>query len=164
MNTENNSEINSTDEYILSLIEKSEEDNQVVETKQKKIRGRPCRPRSEDAGPCRPRSDCLLVGGVATEDAGPKKPDIVNNDANVDVVEDIKRNSVGRPKKFESLTELKQHYKDTKYHQNYYNKVKDIKVSCEHCESEVTKYTLNSHQKSKFCQFVKELKAKASNS
>jgi predicted RNA-binding Zn-ribbon protein involved in translation (DUF1610 family) len=62
----------------------------------------------------------------------------------------IIKSTRGRPKLYESL---KQHEKDTKYHQKYYHKTNKT-VSCPHCGKQSTTRTMRQHQKSLKCSYI----------
>lgn len=44
-----------------------------------------------------------------------------------------------------------EHAKESKYHQNYYNDNKHIRINCPNCNKDVCKLTISSHMKSKAC-------------
>lgn len=70
---------------------------------------------------------------------------------------------MGRPRKYEYI-EIEQPINDEpierktkeKYHSQYYQNHKEIKVQCPICSKTVQKYTIGKHQKTQYCQLVKK--------
>ena len=77
---------------------------------------------------------------------------------------DESKRGKGRPRRYEYI-EVEQLTTDEpivritkdKYHSQYYQNHKEIKVKCPVCDKLVQKYTIGKHQRTKYCQLVKQV-------